>query len=161
MNRKSLIVTGVVLGVLSPSLIAIQKPDPAAKSNRIKVCELLPKEEVRKHFPWEAMFDQMKIEEEAIGPEGSSCSYPSVHVQVLPYTQSFIDAARKAGGLEPVAGVGDEAYFRNNNNLFAELYARIDKRILTLQASVPRDGKAETVKPALVNLAKAYVAKLR
>jgi hypothetical protein len=153
-------VAGVVVGVLSPSLRAFQKPDPAAP-NRIKVCELLPKEEVKKHLPWEPMFDRMKLEEEAIGVEGSSCGYPSVHVQVLPYGQSFLDAAKKRGGLEHVAGVGDEAYFHNNKNLFAELYVRIDKRILTLQASVPSDGKAETVKPALVSLAKAYVPKLR
>jgi len=160
-NLRSLIEAGIVVGMLSPSLSGFQKPDQAAKANRIKVCELLPKDEVRKHFPWEPMFDRMKLEEEAIGTEGSSCGYPSVHVQVLPYGQSFIDAARNRGGLEPVAGVGDEAYFHDNKNLFAELYVRIDKRIVTLQVSVPRDGKAEMVKPALVNLAKAYAARLR
>ena len=161
MNSTALIVATLLLAVLSPSLTALQTPGSAAKPTRIKVCELLPKEEVKKHMPWQAMLDGLKIEEEPIGAEGSSCSYPSVHVQVLPYSQSFLDTARKKGGLEPVAGVGDEAYFHNNKNLFAELYVRVGKRILTLQGNVPNEGKAETVKPALVSLAKAYVAKLR
>jgi hypothetical protein len=71
----------------------------------------------------------------------------------------MIDAARKKGGLETISGVGDEAYFYNNANRYAELYVKTGKSMLTLQANW--DGKSEAVKTGSVNLAKALVAKLR
>ena len=100
----------------------------------------------------------MPIEEEAVGT-GSSCNYPTVHVQVLRFSQSFIEALRKSGPLETISGVGDEAYFRNNKNRYAELMVRVDERLLTLQAD--GDGKMETVRVKVIDLAKIYVAKLR
>ena len=56
----------------------------AAAAPRIKACSLVPKEEVKKHLPWNAVVDRMEPEEEAIGASGSSCNYPSVFIQVLP-----------------------------------------------------------------------------
>ena len=41
----------------------------------------------------------------------------------------------------------------------AELYVRAGKHLVTLQANV--DGHVESVRPGVVNLAKALVAKLR
>ena len=57
-----------------------------------------------------------KAEEEAIGTRGSSCNYPTVHVQVLSFRQQTIDTAHKAGKLEPVSGVGDEHTFTTTKN---------------------------------------------
>jgi hypothetical protein len=45
-----------------------------------------------------------------------------VFIQILPFSQTTIDSARKKGGLEPIKGVGDEAYFHNNKDGYAELY---------------------------------------
>jgi hypothetical protein len=70
-----------------------------------------------------------------------------------------IDVARKKGGLETIRGVGDEAYFHNNASRYAELYAGAGKHLLTLQANA--DDKIVSVKPGVLNLAKALVAKLR
>lgn len=67
--------------------------------------------------------------------------------------------ARKKGGIETIAGVGDEAYFHNNANQYAELYVRAGRHLLTLQSNW--DGKSEAVKTGTVNLAKALAAKLR
>ena len=161
MNRlvKAVLIAVGVVCACAPSLLA-QNPS-AAQAQRISACSLLPKEEVKKHLPWLSMLDQMKIEEEPIGASGSSCNYPSVHVQVLSFSPSFLETARKKGGLETVAGVGDEAYFHNNSNRYAELYVKVGQRMLTLQADVPNDGKIESVKPGVLSLAKAYVAKLR
>ena len=132
-----------------------QTPGPA----RVQVCTLLSKEEVKKYLPWNAVLDRMPLEEVPIGANGSSCEFPTVGVQVLPFSQGFVDAARKSAPLEPIAGVGDEAYFRNNQNRWAEVLVKVGPRLLTLQAS--GDGKIEAVKPRVIELAKAYVAKLR
>ncbi len=125
----------------------------------VEVCKLVPKDEVKRHLPWIAALDQLPIEEEPIGISGSSCNYPTVFVQVLPFSQGSIDALRKEGPLEPIAAVGDEAYFRNNKNRYAELMVRVGPRMLTLQAD--GEGKMDAAKLQVIELAKAYVAALR
>ena len=146
----------------APALLPQPQPPqqrPTAAAPRIRACSLLPKDEVKKHLPWRPLLDQFAIEEEPVGNYGSSCNYPSVFIQVLPFLQGTIDAARKKGGLETIGGVGDEAYFHNNANRYAELYVRAGTHLLTVQANV--DGSIGSVKPGVLNLAKALVAKLR
>ena len=133
----------------------------AAKGGRIDACSLLKREEVRKFAPWPPMLDGIATQEEPIGTAGSSCNYPSVDIQVLPFQRSTIDAVRKRGKLESVAGVGDEAYLHENPAGYAEVYAKVGDRLLTIQRSVLTGEKMDTAKPAAVNLAKALVAKLR
>jgi hypothetical protein len=127
---------------------------------RVNACSLLPKEEVKKHLPWEPALDHVPLDEEEIGKSGSGCGYPSVHVQVLTNPQSMIDVARKRGGLETIDGIGDDAYYYNNRDAYAELYVRVGQRMLTLQADVGKGEKAESVKPGVLSLAKALVSKL-
>ena len=154
----------IVVGLLAawPSSLNAQartsQPTTAAGS-RIRACSLLPKEEVKKHVPWLPVLDQMPIEEEPVGVSGSSCNYPSVFIQVLPFSQRTIDMARQQGGLEPLTGIGDEAYFHNNKNLYAEVFVKVGNQLLTLQANL--QGEMAAVKPGVLNLAKALVAKLR
>ena len=151
-------ITVIVLTVaVSHSASAQQKGAGAPKP--VEVCKLLPKEEVKKHLPWQSMFDQMELEEVAIGTTGSSCGYPTVEVQVMLFTKGFVDAARKTGTLENIAGLGDEAYFRNNKNEYAEVFVRIGSRLLTLQADA--DNNVNAAKPKVISLAKVYVEKLR
>ena len=155
MNRyvnRALIAVAVV-AVCVPSLQA-----QAGKSS-IRACSLLTKEEVKRYLPWIPALDQFPVEEEPVGNGGSSCNYPSATIQVLPFSQSMIDAARKKGGLETLKGIGDEAYFHNNPNGYAEVYAKTGKYLVTVQANA-RD-KVDAVKPGAMNLAKALVAKLR
>jgi hypothetical protein len=127
---------------------------------RINACALLAKQEVKKHLPWLAALDAMPLEQDEIGTSGSGCGYPSVYVQVLANPQSMIDVVKKRGGFETVAGIGDEAYFYNNRDDYAELYVRVGQRMLTLQADVRTGEKAESVKPGVLSLAKALVSKL-
>jgi hypothetical protein len=128
-------------------------------AQQVEVCKLVPKDEVKRHLPWIDALDQLPIEEEAIGTSGSSCNYPTVFVQVLQFSQGSIDALRKDGPLETISTVGDEAYFRNNKNRYAELMVKVGPRMLTLQAD--GEGKMDTVKPKVIELAKVYVAALR
>jgi len=126
----------------------------------VKVCSLLTVAEVKKLAPWEPMFDQMKVEEEAF-TGGSSCNYPSVTVQVMQFRQATIDALAKNGKLESVTGVGDGAWLRNNQNLFGEMLVKVGPHLLTVQADISRGKTFDTLKPTLLELGKAFAAKLR
>jgi hypothetical protein len=130
-------------------------------ASQIKVCGLLPRAEVKKLIDGNQVFDMIAPAEEPLGTYGSSCNYPGVTIQVMPFLSSTIDAARKRGKLEAVAGVGDEAYFYDNPAGYAELYVKVGSRLLTLQRSVGMGGTVATVRPGVLALANALVAKLR
>lgn len=149
-------VVGVVSGVTL-------QPDIAAQSSAasIKVCQLLPRAEVEKLINGNQVFDTIAPEEEPLGNYGSSCNYPGVMIQVMPFLLSTIDTARKRGRLEPVSGVGDEAWLYENLAGYAELYVRIDKRFLTIQRDIPMGQTLTSVRPGVMALANALVAKLR
>jgi hypothetical protein len=142
------------IGSMSPATLSGQ----ATASTPVRACSLLPKEEVKRHVPWEAMFDFMEPEENAIGDSGSSCSYPTVEVQVLPSSSRIIEIARQRGGLEALSGIGDEAYFHNNADEYAEVLVRAGRYIVTVQADV--DDGIEASKTRAVSLARALVASL-
>ena len=78
----------------------------------------------------------------------------------MPFLQSTFDAARKRGRLESVPGVGDEAYLYDNPAGYAELYVKVGSRLLTLQRSVGMGQTVTDVRPGVIALAKALVAKL-
>jgi hypothetical protein len=126
----------------------------------VKVCSLVTVAEVKKIAPWEPMFDQMKIKEEGFGG-GSSCSYPTAIVQVMQFRQTTIDAMGKGAKLEAVTGLGEGGWFRNNKNLFAELAVKVGPHLVTVQMNISRGETFETLKPTLLQLAKAFAAKLR
>jgi hypothetical protein len=127
----------------------------------IKVCQLLPRAEVKKLIGGNQVFDMLAPEEEALGTYGSSCNYPSVTVQLLPFLQSTIDSARKRGSLESVAGVGDEAYLYHNPAGYAERYVKVGAQLLTLQRSIDMGQTIGDVRAGTIALANALVAKLR
>jgi hypothetical protein len=125
-----------------------------------KVCPLVTLAEVKKFAPWPPHMDQFaKPEEEPVGQSGSACEWPTVRVQVL--SGSSLEAFRKEGAKEPVSGVGDEAYLRDNRGRYAELAARVGKQTLTLQLSIRQGQTFESVKPSLIGLARLYVERLR
>jgi len=134
---------------------------PQTPESSIKVCGLLPRAEVKQIIGGDPVFDMMPPQEHPIGNYGSSCDYPGVTIQVLPFLQGTIDAARKRGKLDDVAGVGDAAYAFDNPAGYAELYVKVGTHLLTLQRSVPMGKTAASVRPGAIALAKALVPKLR
>jgi hypothetical protein len=126
---------------------------------RVAACSLLPKAEVRKHLPWHDIVDGMAPEEEPVGAAGSSCNYPSVFIQVFPVGRLVRGQPSTAPGWQPIAGIGDEAWFRPNRTYYAELYVKTATHTLTIQANA--DGNVEAVKPGTVSLARALLARLR
>jgi hypothetical protein len=161
---ETVVLTFIAASVAGATALAVDGPQaasPGAKTDRISACSLVSRAEVKKLLPWAPHVDQVANQEDPIGTTGSSCAYPTVHVQVMPFSQRMIDTARKNGKLEPVSGVGDEAHFHDNRNRYAELYVKAGKHLLTLQANVPVGKTSDSVKPAVVALAKAFVEKLR
>jgi hypothetical protein len=135
----------------------------------IGACTLLPASEVKRLAALTDplnLFDKLPPEEEPVG-RGSSCNYPGIHVQIDPFDWTTIDSlrAKDSAQFEAVPGVGDAAFLRANKAAasleFAELYARVGPHVLTIQMDVPDGQSTASVKPGLVALAKAYVAKLQ
>ena len=149
--------------VIVATACALAMPARASQSSAagIKVCELLPKDEVKKLIGGDQVFDMKPPEEEPLGTYGSSCNYPTVMLQVIPFNQGTIDAARKRGRLESVPNVGDEAWLYDNPAGYAELYVKIGARLLTLQRSVGMGKAVSDVRSGVIALATALVPKLR
>ena len=159
--KTSLTVLAVVHVCLVGAVAMQQPPGAAGTYQVVKVCSLLSAAEVKKLAPWPDFLDRMKPEEEALGTYGSSCNYPRVHVQVMSFRQDSIDSLRKSSKLESAAGVGDAAWIRNNGDRYAELMARVGGHLLTVQLSIPTEETFDTVKPTLLELGKAFAARLR
>jgi hypothetical protein len=127
-------------------------------STPVKACSLLPKSEVKKHLPWMDALDNMPLEETPIGSSGSSCNYPNAHIQIFGFHPNNIAELKKQGPLETLSGVGDEAWYRNNRNRYAEVYVRKGAYAVTVQGS--SNVSIDVAKTGAINLAKALVAKL-
>lgn len=156
------LLVSLALPGISPPPATRQKsaPSTSEKTERISACSLLTRAEVKKLMPWPAMLDNLPNQEDAIGASGSACEYPSVGIQVLPYTPNFIETVRKRSPLETVTGVGDEAYFHYDRN-FADLTVKVGKRIVTVQKNLNPGEMGPDAKPSTVALAKALIAKLK
>ena len=138
-----------------------QKPSTAAPTGaRLNACTILSRDEVKKIFPWSPEADREKETEQAVGG-GSLCLYPSVHFLVDQYSAARIDSVRKHGPLIAVPGIGDEAFFQQKGKYWAELYVKAGDRMVHIEKDIPADGTFESVKPSMVALGKALVAKLR
>ncbi|MEX2125336.1 MAG: hypothetical protein WD795_15695 [Woeseia sp.] len=74
----------------------------------------------------------------------------------MPFSQGLLEMVRGQDKTQAVSGVGDEAYFHNNSDRYAELYVNVGERVLTLQAS--GEVTIESFKPNVLDLAKAIVA---
>jgi hypothetical protein len=157
-------VIGLVLVVscLGAHVIADAQGAAASGKGKIGACSLLPRELVDKVMTGDkSMLKFAKPEEMAIGAHGSYCDYAGVSLQVNPFLRHA--DLRKAPGKDwqPVAGVGDTAYFRNNQGRFAELMVWTGANHFTIQLSIPAGGTADAVRPNTITLANAVIAKLR
>jgi len=152
------IVLAISFGVFSQQATASEDPTKHA-------CSVLPRAEVRKHVPWPDQMEQIfPQEQEDQFANGSGCEYPSVRVQVMSTTpeqwRRWIETSKNPT-VERVAGVGDEAYIRDNKGRFAEFYAKSGAHLVSLQKNLNPGETTQATKPQLVALAKALVEKLR
>ena len=162
---RQVVVSVLLVGSLASYAIASQARGAGAGSTaRIGACALLPRELVEKVMTGnKTILSFVKPEEEPLGPNGSSCDYAGIGLQIDPLTPARFEEVRKklAKELESVSGVGDAAYFRNNRNEFAELLVRTGSHVVTIQIHIPAGGTAAAVKPNTITLANAIIPKLR
>lgn len=161
--RTSLTIAVLVLG--APAAQARDLPQASgggAKYKVVNACSLLSLAEVKKLVPWQPHLDPYaKAEEEPLGSYGSSCEYPSVGIQVMLFNRGTVDALHKDAKVESITGVGDEAWIRNNRDMFAELFAKVGPHLLTVQLSIERNQTFESTRPSLIEIGKAFAARLR
>jgi hypothetical protein len=95
---------------------------------------------------------------------GSGCEYPVIRIQIMSASasqwKSWVDASKNPT-VERIAGLGEEAYIRNNKNLFAELYAKVGSHVISLQKNLGTDETMQATKPQLIALAKAVAGMLQ
>jgi hypothetical protein len=155
----ALVLFGVAGATLGLPVLAQKPSTPAATGTPLNACTILSRDEVKKIVPWGPEADREKeYEQPLVG--GSGCVYPSVAFVVYKYSVSRIDAARKDGPLIPVPGTGDAAFLQQKKH-WAELYVKVGDRMVHITQIIPSDGTFESVKPSMVALGKALVAKLR
>jgi hypothetical protein len=130
----------------------------AAAGPGVRACAILTKDLVEPFAENKRVLDLVPPEEEAMGA-GSACEYGVVRLQIYPVGPGGDRTAPR--DFQPLSGVGEKAFFRNNRSQYAELMVWSGSHHFTLQVSVPTGGTAEAIKPKAVSLANAIVQKLR
>jgi hypothetical protein len=130
----------------------------AAGQPAVRACAVLTRDLVTPLTENKTVLDLIPPQEEELGTSGTACHYGSVRLQLFPGRGGKRTAS--APGLQPISGAGEGGYFRSNRNRYAELMVWTAKHSLDLQVSVPSGRTAEAIKPDVVALANAIIAKL-
>jgi hypothetical protein len=131
---------------------------PAAGQPVVRACAVLTRDLVAPFTENKKVLDLLPPNEEALGTSGTACTYGSVRLQLFPGRGGKPSVSAK--DLQPITGAGDGGFFRNNRDRYAELMVWTSKHRVDLQVSVPSGRSAEAIKPDVVALAKAILAKL-
>ena len=151
-----------LVALLNLAALSPHDQAPAGAPARVKACSFLTREVAAKVAPTvNKLVLDMPPQEEPVGANGSSCNYATIGLQIDPFVRS--EDLRKAPGKDwqPVSGVGDTAWFRSNENRFAELMVWTGAHHFTIQMDVPNGGTAEQTKPAAIELARTIIPKLK
>jgi hypothetical protein len=131
---------------------------PASGQPAVRACAVLTKDLVAPFTENEKILDLIPPQEEALGTSGTACEYGAVRLQLFPGRGGKRTVSAK--DFQPISGAGEGGYFRSNRDRYAELIVWTSKHSLDLQVSVPSGRSAEAIKPDVVALAKAIIAKL-
>jgi hypothetical protein len=150
----------VAISSITSEAAAIQTGSgaPAAGQPAVRACAVLTRDLVAPFTENKAVLDLLPPEEEALGTSGTACEYGAVRLQLFPGRGGKRTVSAK--DLQPISGAGEGGYFRSNRDIYAELMVWTAKHSLDLQVSVPSGGTAEAIKPDVVALANAIIAKL-
>lgn len=134
-----LIAPSLALFLVASQARASEQGAGAGKYQVVNARSLLSLAEVKRLVPWASHLDAFaEAQEEPLGSHGSACEYSAVRVQGMAFNRGTIDTLRKSGPLEPVPGVWDEAYVRNNRGFYAEMAVKVGPHLLTVQLSIHR-----------------------
>ncbi len=150
----------VAISCITSETAASQTPSgsPAAGQSTVRACAVLTRDLVAPFSENQKILDLIPPQEEALGTSGTACQYGAVRLQLFPGRGGKRTASAK--DLQPISGAGEGGYFRSNRNRYAELMVWTSKHSLDLQVSVPSGRTAEAIKPDVVALANAIIAKL-
>jgi hypothetical protein len=150
----------VAVGCITSQAAASQSRsgDPAAGPPAVRACAVLTRDLVAPFTENKKILDLIPPQEEALGTSGTACEYGAVRLQLFPGRGGKRTLSAK--DLQPIAGAGEGGYFRSNRDRYAELMVWTGKHSLDLQVSVPSGRSAEVIKPDVVALANAIIAKL-
>ena len=156
--RHVLVLVAVISGITAQAAISQTGSGSAAGQPAVRACTVLTRDLVAPLTANKSILDLIPPQEEALGTSGTACQYGSVRLQLFPGRGGKRTAS--APGLQPVSGAGEGGYFRSNRDRYAELMVWTAKHSLDLQVSVPSGRTAEAIKPDVVALANAIIAKL-
>jgi hypothetical protein len=148
----------MVTSCVTSPLVAFQARGGSGAGPAIKACSILTRDLVEPFTENKRLLDLVPPEEETSGTS-SACEYGVVRLQHYPVRPGGERSAPK--DFQPLPGVGEKAFFRNNPNGYAELMVWSGAHHFTLQVSVPTGSTAEAIKPKTVTLANAIIQKLR
>ena len=131
---------------------------PAVGQPAVRACAVLTRDLVAPLTENKKILDLIPPQEEALETSGTACQYGSVRLQLFPGRGGKRTPYTK--DLQPISGAGEGGYFRSNRDRYAELMVWTSKHSLDLQVSVPSGRTAEAIKPDVVALANAIIAKL-
>lgn len=131
---------------------------PAAGQPAVRACAVLTRDLVAPFTEDKKILDLIPPEEETLGTSGTACEYGAVRLQLFPGRGGKRTLSAK--DLQPVSGAGEGGYFRSNRDRYAELMVWTSKHSLDLQVSVPSGRTADAIKPEVIAVANAIIAKL-
>ena len=131
---------------------------PAPGQPAVRACAVLTRDLVAPFTENKKVLDLLPPEEEALGTTGTACTYGAVRLQLFPGRGGKPTVSAK--DLQPISGAGEGGFFRSNRDRYAELMVWTSKHRVDLQVSVPSGRTAEAIKPDVLALANAILAKL-
>lgn len=154
-----LLIAILTVGIGNAPVVASQaRGGAAAAGSGLRACSILTRDLVEPFAENKRVLDLVPPEEEAMS-SGSACEWGVVRLQLYSARPGESHTAPK--DFQPLSGLGDTAFFRNNLNRYAELLVWSGAAYFTLQVSVPTGGTADAIKPKTVDLANAIIKKLR
>ena len=150
----------VALGCIMSHAAASQVTRSGAAGGQltIRACAVLTRELVTPFTENKKILDLIPPEEEMLGTTGTACEFGDVRLQLYPGLGG--KGTVSGADFQPISGPGYTGYFRNNRNRYAELMIWTPKHSLTLQIGVPTGGTAEAMRPDVIKLSNAIIAKL-
>lgn len=146
--------------ILTLAMILTGAVDAAAQGG---ACSILTSDLVLAHSPASKQSKDLMLkippQEDTIGKTGSACQHGDVMLQINPFPMENFEAMFSRW--TPVPGVGDKAFFRDNQGRWAELALVSGGKMITVQMDVPTGKKAADIQSNTIALAKAVLAKLK
>ena len=152
----------IAIGCITAPIAASQARTggTAAATTGVRACSVLTKEMVAPFSPNKQVLDVIKPTDESMG-SGSACNWGGVRLQLFATPRAKQTRTPPAKDMTPLSGAGEAAYFRSNRDQYAEAAIWTATHYLMLQIGVPTGSTAEAIKPRVVTLANAIIAKLK